>query len=93
MEPERRELPNKRVAVYDADDQDVDIALKVLQQLLPTLRPHKKGSLDAATRLALILDAWLNAGEAAQVADAARPGCAAREDQRRGSLCEVAVQK
>ena len=49
----------KRAADRDACMQDHSTATKMLQQLLPMLRPHQTGSLSCEARLALLIDAWV----------------------------------
>ena len=63
----------KRAADRDACTQDHSTATKMLQQLLPMLRPHQTGSLSCEARLALLIDAWVKqAGAQHQLASSDR---------------------
>ena len=63
----------KRAADRDACTQDHSTATKMLQQLLPMLRPHQTGSLSSEARLALLIDAWVKqAGAENQLASSDR---------------------
>ena len=59
METEPASGTQKRAADRDACTQDHSTATKMLQQLLPMLRPHQTGSLSSEARLALLIDAWV----------------------------------